>query len=97
MGMYTAVANADQWKRDFGIDVEYIDQYEIILRSELVDSAKVEHAFDWLEKVLGKNIHYDGKKLTPELLERQTAAITLAGRSTRKRPSTFSASRRSRR
>ena len=71
MGMYTAVANADQWKRDFGIDVEHIDQYEIIRRSDLVDTAKVDHAFAWLEKMLGQNIHYDGKKLTPELLKRQ--------------------------
>lgn len=71
MGMYTAVAAADQWKRDFGIDVEHIDQYEIVRRSDLIDSEKVEHAFQWLEKQLGKNIHYDGKKLTPDLLKRQ--------------------------
>ncbi|MGD0695852.1 MAG: L-fucose/L-arabinose isomerase family protein [Terriglobia bacterium] len=71
MGMYTAVANLDQWKRDFGIDVEHIDQYEIIRRSELVEKDKVESAFAWLEKMLGKNIHYDGKKLTPDLLKRQ--------------------------
>jgi L-fucose isomerase len=71
MGMYTAVANADQWKRDFGIDIEHIDQYEIIRRSELVEKGKVEHALAWLEKMLGPNIHYDGKKLTPELLKRQ--------------------------
>ncbi|HEV2352489.1 MAG TPA: L-fucose/L-arabinose isomerase family protein [Terriglobia bacterium] len=71
MGMYTAVANADQWKRDFGIDVEHIDQYEIIRRSDLVEPGKVENAFSWLEKMLGKNIHYDGKKLTPVLLKRQ--------------------------
>ena len=71
MGMYTAVADADQWKRDFGIDVEHIDQYEIIRRSELVDADRVEHAFHWLENLMGENIHYDGKKLTPELLKRQ--------------------------
>ncbi len=71
MGMYTAVADADQWKREFGIDVEHIDQYEIIRRADLVPKDKVEHAFNWLEKMLGKNIHYDGKKLTPELLKRQ--------------------------
>ncbi|HEV2380628.1 MAG TPA: L-fucose/L-arabinose isomerase family protein [Terriglobia bacterium] len=71
MGMYTAVANADQWKRDFGIDVEHIDQYEIIRRSELVDRDRVEHAFNWVERLAGKNIHYDGKKLTPDLLKRQ--------------------------
>jgi len=71
MGMYTAVAAADQWKRDFGIDVEHIDQYEIIRRSDLVPKDKVENAFNWLTKLVGKNIHYDGKKLTPDLLKRQ--------------------------
>ena len=71
MGMYTAVAAADQWKRDFGIDVEHIDQYEIIRCSELVPKDKVENAFNWLTKLMGKNIHYDGKKLTPDLLKRQ--------------------------
>jgi len=71
MGMYTAVADADQWKRDFGIDVEHIDQYEIIRRSELVADDRVENAFNWLTKLIGKNIHYDGKKLTPDLLKRQ--------------------------
>lgn len=71
MGMYTAVAAADQWKRDFGINVEHIDQYEIIRRSDLVQKDKVENAFNWLTKLIGKNIHYDGKKLTPDLLKRQ--------------------------
>ncbi len=71
MGMYTAVADADQWKRDFGIDVEHVDQYEIIRRSALVEGDKVNHAFDWLTRLAGPNIHYDGKKLTPELLKRQ--------------------------
>ena len=71
MGMYTAVADADQWKRDFGIDVEHVDQFEIIRRAELVANDRVEHAFDWLTRLAGPNIHYDGKKLTPELLKRQ--------------------------
>ena len=71
MGMYTAVANADQWKRDFGIDVEHIDQYELVRRSELIDADRVEHAFNWLGSLVGNNIHYDGKKLTPDLLKRQ--------------------------
>lgn len=71
MGMYTTTADGAQWKHDFGIDVEHIDQYEIIRHSELVDAGKVEQAFNWLTKMLGKNIHYDGQKLTPELLRRQ--------------------------
>ncbi len=70
MGMYTAASPLDQWQRQFGIDVEHIDQFEIVRRSELVAADRVEAGFRWLEKHVGQ-IHYDGKKLTPELLKRQ--------------------------
>ena len=32
MGMYTTVANTDQWMAEFGIDIEDIDQYELVRR-----------------------------------------------------------------
>ncbi|SMD06404.1 L-fucose/L-arabinose isomerase family protein [Kibdelosporangium aridum] len=69
MGMNTAVANTDQWQRLFGIDVEEIDQWEIVRRAELADAGEKVKAREWLER--HANVHYDGKKLTPELLERQ--------------------------
>ena len=71
MGMYTAAANGDQWMKEFGIDVEHIDQYELVLRAERVDKAKLERARKWLEEV--SNVLYDGKALTPEKLEKQIA------------------------
>ena len=37
MGMYTAVSNPDQWMRQFGVDVEEIDQWELVRRAEAVD------------------------------------------------------------
>jgi L-fucose isomerase len=70
MGMYTAVANSDQWMRQFGVDVEEIDQWELVRRSERVDATRVREARQWLEKHAAA-VHYDGKQLTPELLERQ--------------------------
>jgi L-fucose isomerase len=70
MGMYTAVANSDQWMSQFGVDVEEIDQWELVRRSEQVDAARVREARHWLEKHAAA-VHYDGKQLTPELLERQ--------------------------
>lgn len=73
MGMYTAVANLDQWKQMFGIDVEHIDQFEIVRRAGLVDEKKVNHALKWLEAHVGK-IHYDSKNLTPEKLKVQLRA-----------------------
>lgn len=69
MGMYTAVANTDQWMRTFGVDVEEIDQWEVVRRSENAAQSRVAEARQWLER--HGNVHYDGKQLTPDLLERQ--------------------------
>lgn len=69
MGMYTAVSNTDQWMKEFGVDIEHVDQWEIVRRSEQVDQARVTRAREWLEG--WGNVAYDGKALTPELLERQ--------------------------
>ncbi|MCD6450010.1 MAG: L-fucose/L-arabinose isomerase family protein [Thermotogaceae bacterium] len=71
MGMYTAAANGDQWMKEFGIDVEQIDQYELVLRAEKVPKEKLEKARRWLEEL--STVKYDGKQLTPEKLEKQIA------------------------
>jgi L-fucose isomerase len=73
MGMYTAVADADQWITTFGVDVEEIDQWEVVRRSEHVAESRVSDAVRWLEKHAA-GVHYDGKRLTPELLGRQVRA-----------------------
>lgn len=70
MGMYTAVANPDQWISQFGVDVEEIDQWEIVRRSDNADATRVKKAVQWLEKH-SAGVHYDGKQLTPALFERQ--------------------------
>jgi L-fucose/D-arabinose isomerase len=70
MGMYTAVPALDQWSRQFGIDIEHIDQYEIVRRSEALPDARVDAGIAWLQRN-GATIHYDGKRLTPDLLRRQ--------------------------
>ncbi len=70
MGMYTAVANADQWIDTFGVDVEEIDQWELVRRSESVSAKRVSAAADWLERT-SAGVHYDGGQLTREIFERQ--------------------------
>jgi L-fucose isomerase len=70
MGMYTAVGRTDEWMRRFGIDVEEIDQWEIVRRSDLVPAAKATAGREWLEKHAA-GVHYDGERLTPAILERQ--------------------------
>ncbi|MFI5607897.1 fucose isomerase [Amycolatopsis sp. NPDC051903] len=72
MGMNTAVANTDQWMRQFGVDVEEIDQYELVLRAEKADPGEATAGREWFER--HATVHYDGAKLTPELLERQIRA-----------------------
>jgi L-fucose isomerase len=70
MGMYTAVSSSDQWMTKFGVDVEEIDQFELVRRADLVDPALAAHGRKWLEG-RAAGVHYDGRQLTPELLERQ--------------------------
>jgi L-fucose isomerase len=70
MGMYTAVAASDRWIAQFGVDVEEIDQWEIVRRAPEVDGGRVTAGREWLERHAA-GVHYDGQRLTPELLERQ--------------------------
>ncbi len=70
MGMYTAVANTDQWLEKFGVDVEEIDQWELVRGAQRADGGRVRAAREWLERHAA-GVHYDGRQLTPELLERQ--------------------------
>nr|WP_308628492.1 L-fucose/L-arabinose isomerase family protein [uncultured Eisenbergiella sp.] len=70
LGMYTAVANVEQWQRQFGIDVENIEQDDIIRAGEQMEEEAVEKAFAWLTENVG-SIQYDGQGLTPEKLKLQ--------------------------
>ena len=70
LGMYTAVANLEQWQKEFGIDIENIEQDDIIRAGDKADPEEIEKAFNWLTENVG-NIAYDGKGLTPEKLRTQ--------------------------
>lgn len=70
LGMYTAVANLEQWQKLFGIDSENIEQDDIIRAGEKADEKEVQKAFKWLSEKIG-NIAYDGKVLTEEKLKTQ--------------------------
>lgn len=70
MGMYTAVANLEQWQRDFGIDVENLEQYDILRYGEKISEEKVKNARKWLEKH-AKKVSYNNTNFTPEKLELQ--------------------------
>jgi L-fucose isomerase len=68
LGMYTTIANLDQWQRDFGIDIEYNEQEDIVRYAGAVEPALVQKAQKWLEECVG-SIQYDGKALTPQKLQ----------------------------
>ena len=70
LGMYTAVANLEQWQKLFGIDSENIEQDDIIRAGEKADETEVEKAFRWLTEKVGV-IAYNGKNLTEEKLKTQ--------------------------
>lgn len=73
LGMYTAVANLDQWQSMFGVDIEHVEQYDVMRYADEVEPAKLDKALAWLEAHVGE-IKYDGKSLTPELLKKQVAS-----------------------
>jgi len=72
MGMNTAVSTTDRWMRDFGIDVEEVDQFELARRAMLVEASRARRGREWLE-LKSAGVHYDNDRLTPELLERQVS------------------------
>jgi L-fucose isomerase len=78
MGMYTAVSNSDRWLDQFGVDVEEIDQWELVRRVDDIDGGRVVAAREWLERHAA-GVHYDGKQLTRELLERQIRSYYVMG------------------
>ncbi|WP_404980605.1 L-fucose/L-arabinose isomerase family protein [Carboxydichorda subterranea] len=74
IGINTATAPVDQWVSQFGIDVEHVDQWEVVRRSQaFIGTDRVRHARQWLEEHVRK-VHYDGQQLTPEKLELQIAS-----------------------
>ena len=70
LGMYSATASMQQWQKQFGVDIEHVDQSEIVRLAAEVPEAQVEKAYAWLNDNVG-DIRYDGQRLTPEKLKTQ--------------------------
>ena len=70
LGMYSAVVSMQDWQKEFGVDIEHIDQSEIVRIAETIPEEQVEKAFAWLTENVGE-IKYDGRQLTPEKLKTQ--------------------------
>ena len=69
IGMNTGAVSPPQWMRQFGVDVEHIDELEIIRRAKQVDEDEVARAYSWMTSRLGK-VSTEGKA-SPENVKQQ--------------------------
>jgi L-fucose isomerase len=70
LGIDTGTFDPMQWRSQFGVDVDHIDQLEIVRRAELIGADRASQMMDWMAENF-KSIAYDDEKLTPEKLEFQ--------------------------
>jgi L-fucose isomerase len=79
LGIDTTVIDPAQWMKQFGIDVDHVDQFEIVRRAEQEGwhGVRVNAAFDYLRKrvrrILWTEEGVQGPRLTEELLRKQLA------------------------
>lgn len=72
IGIDTSQFDPMQWRREFGVDSEHIDQVEIIRLAGTMDPNRVSKFRIWLEQH-SKGVNYTGDKLTREKLDFQIA------------------------
>lgn len=70
LGMYSATVSMQDWQKQFGVDVDHMDQSELVRKAELISEEKVDKAFNWLTDHVGE-IRYNGTSFTPEKLKTQ--------------------------
>ena len=78
LGIDTTVIDPAQWMKQFGVDVDHVDQFELVRRAEieLGSGSRVAPALEYLERAVGR-IHWTAPdatfRLTRDLLRRQLA------------------------
>ncbi len=72
IGIDTATFDPMGWRKQFGIDVEHIDQVEIIRRAEAVEQARVDTLRSWIEANAAE-VQYNDDRLTREKFDFQLA------------------------
>lgn len=72
IGIDTATFDPMGWRKEFGVDVEHIDQVEIIRRAELVDQERIDAMRSWIEEH-GREVLYNDAKLTKAKFDFQIA------------------------
>jgi len=72
IGIDTSNYDAMQWKAQFGIDSEHIDQVEIIRLAEEIDQERIDVTRTWLENGV-QEVKYNDTKLTKDKFDFQIA------------------------
>jgi len=70
LGISSGTADLALWERLFHVDIEHIDQFEIVRRTEAVSGTETERHLAWLREKAGA-IRFNGENFTPAHLERQ--------------------------
>ncbi len=74
LGIDTTVIDPAQWMRQFGIDVDHVDQFELIRRAEGQARTRIDTALSYLKRTV-KKIHWTAPdapfRLTEDLLRKQ--------------------------
>jgi L-fucose isomerase len=65
IGMATGASPAEWWQRQFGVDVDHVDQSEIVRLAALVGDDEVRRAQEWLRQHV-REIVFDSEQFTPE-------------------------------
>ncbi len=68
IGIGTTVADPTQWQKQFGVEFDHCDQYEIVWRAEQLDPGRVRKHLDWVKEHF--TIQYSGL-FTEESLVKQ--------------------------
>jgi L-fucose isomerase len=72
IGIDTSQFDAMQWRKEFGVDAEHIDQSEIIFRAESIEQSRVDKMRSWIEGT-AKEVVYNDTKMTREKFDFQIA------------------------
>ncbi len=67
LGIDTGTFDPMQWRSQFGVDVDHIDQLEIVRRAELIETERVDRTMDWMSEQFA-SIAFDDDKLTRDKL-----------------------------
>jgi L-fucose isomerase len=70
LGIDTGTFDPMQWRSQFGVDVDHIDQLEIVRRAELIEADRVEKMMEWMKSRVA-TIDFNDDKLTVEKLSFQ--------------------------